>query len=93
MQYICRVGTPDGRVIEETFNAPDESSLRARTQPNRFVADSCLYDLRPGLRQLALNNVRYGARYILFLRASDSACTRIAAAVPCLDSNGKSRQR
>lgn len=28
MQYICRVGTPDGRVIEETFNAPDESSLR-----------------------------------------------------------------
>jgi type IV pilus assembly protein PilC len=29
MQYICRVGTPDGRVIEETFNAPDESALRA----------------------------------------------------------------
>jgi type IV pilus assembly protein PilC len=28
MQYICRVGTPDGRVIEETFSAPDESSLR-----------------------------------------------------------------
>jgi type IV pilus assembly protein PilC len=28
MQYICRVGTPDGRVIEETFNAPDESALR-----------------------------------------------------------------
>jgi type IV pilus assembly protein PilC len=29
MQYICRIGTPDGRVIEETFNAPDESALRA----------------------------------------------------------------
>jgi type IV pilus assembly protein PilC len=29
MQYICRVGTPDGRVIEDTFNAPDESALRA----------------------------------------------------------------
>jgi type IV pilus assembly protein PilC len=29
MQYICRVGTPDGRVIEETFSAPDESALRA----------------------------------------------------------------
>jgi type IV pilus assembly protein PilC len=29
MQYICRVGTPDGRVIEETFTAPDESALRA----------------------------------------------------------------
>jgi type IV pilus assembly protein PilC len=29
MQYICRVGTPDGRVIEDTFTAPDESALRA----------------------------------------------------------------
>jgi len=28
MQYICRVGTPDGRVIEEAFDAPDEPSLR-----------------------------------------------------------------
>jgi type IV pilus assembly protein PilC len=29
MQYICRIGTPDGRVIEDTFTAPDESALRA----------------------------------------------------------------
>ena len=28
MQFVCRVGTPDGRVLEEVFNASDESALR-----------------------------------------------------------------
>lgn len=28
MQFVCRVGTPDGRVIEEVFTASDESALR-----------------------------------------------------------------
>lgn len=27
MQFICRVGTPDGRVLEESFAASDESAL------------------------------------------------------------------
>jgi type IV pilus assembly protein PilC len=29
MQFSCRVGTPDGRVIEEVLTASDESSLRS----------------------------------------------------------------
>lgn len=28
MQFVCRVGTPDGRVLEEIFRASDESALR-----------------------------------------------------------------
>lgn len=28
MQFVCRVGTPDGRVLEEIFTASDESALR-----------------------------------------------------------------
>lgn len=28
MQFTCRVGTPDGRVLEEVFTASDETSLR-----------------------------------------------------------------
>src|SRR5215210_514910 len=28
MQFVCRVGTPDGRVMEETMTASDENSLR-----------------------------------------------------------------
>ncbi|HEV7503994.1 MAG TPA: type II secretion system F family protein [Thermoanaerobaculia bacterium] len=29
MQYICRVGTQDGRVLEEVFTASDETALRS----------------------------------------------------------------
>lgn len=29
MQYVCRVGTPDGRVLEEVHTAPDEVALRS----------------------------------------------------------------
>jgi type IV pilus assembly protein PilC len=28
MQFICRIGTPDGRVLEEVFTASDETALR-----------------------------------------------------------------
>lgn len=28
MQFVCRVGTPDGRVLEEVMTASDEASLR-----------------------------------------------------------------
>ena len=29
MEYVCKVGTPAGDVVEQTFTAPDEASLRA----------------------------------------------------------------
>lgn len=29
MQFVCRVGTPDGRVVEDVFTASDESALRS----------------------------------------------------------------
>lgn len=29
MQFVCRVGTPEGRVFEETFAASDETALRS----------------------------------------------------------------
>jgi type IV pilus assembly protein PilC len=29
MDYVCRVGTPTGEVVERTFSAPDERALRA----------------------------------------------------------------
>ena len=28
MQFVCRVGTPDGRVLEEVITASDETALR-----------------------------------------------------------------
>ncbi len=29
MEYVCKVGTPAGEVVEQTFTAPDEAALRA----------------------------------------------------------------
>jgi type IV pilus assembly protein PilC len=29
MQYLCRIGTPDGRVLEEVFTASDETALKS----------------------------------------------------------------
>ena len=29
MQFICRIGTQDGRVLEEVFSASDEAALRS----------------------------------------------------------------
>lgn len=29
MEYVCKVGTPGGEVVEQTFSAPDESTLRS----------------------------------------------------------------
>ena len=29
MDYVCKVGTPSGEVVEQTFSAPDEPSLRS----------------------------------------------------------------
>ena len=29
MQFVCRVGTPDGRVLEELYTASDETALRS----------------------------------------------------------------
>lgn len=29
MEYLCRVGTPAGEIVEQSFQAPDEAALRA----------------------------------------------------------------
>jgi type IV pilus assembly protein PilC len=36
MQYLCRVGTPSGEVIEQSFSASDETSLRADLEGKGF---------------------------------------------------------
>ena len=43
MEYVCRVGTPTGEVVEQTFTASDESALRAdlffggEQRPGQFI--------------------------------------------------------
>jgi type IV pilus assembly protein PilC len=36
MDYVCRVGTPSGEIVERTFAAPDEAALRAELAQQGF---------------------------------------------------------
>ena len=36
MDYLCRVGTPNGEVVEQTFTAHDESSLRSELEQKGY---------------------------------------------------------
>ena len=45
MEYVCKVGTPTGEVLEQTFTAPDEAALRAELEQKGFY----LFSVRRGL--------------------------------------------
>jgi type IV pilus assembly protein PilC len=45
MEYVCRVGTPSGDVVERTFSAPDERALRAELEQQGYY----LLGIRRGL--------------------------------------------
>ena len=45
MEYVCKVGTPAGEVVERTFVAPNEAALRAELEQQGFY----LFALRRGL--------------------------------------------
>jgi type IV pilus assembly protein PilC len=46
MEYVCKVGTPLGEVVERTFVAADEGALRADLERQGFY----LFSIRRGLR-------------------------------------------
>ncbi len=50
MEYVCRVGTATGQVVERTFRAPDERALRAELEQQGLY----LLSVRRGLRFAAL---------------------------------------
>jgi type IV pilus assembly protein PilC len=45
MEYVCKVGTPTGEVVERTFSAPDEVALRADLEHQGLY----LFSVRRGL--------------------------------------------
>jgi type IV pilus assembly protein PilC len=50
MEYVCRVGTPSGDVVERAFTAPDERALRAELEQQGLY----LLSVRRGLSLSAL---------------------------------------
>ena len=45
MEYVCRVGTPSGEIVERRFAATDETSLRAELERKGFY----LFQIKRGL--------------------------------------------
>jgi type IV pilus assembly protein PilC len=56
MEYVCKVGTPSGEVVEQTFTAPNEGALRAELDQKGYY----LFSIRRALalRQFALRKAR-----------------------------------
>jgi len=63
MEYVCRVGTPSGEVVERAFNAPDERALRTDLEQQGYY----LLGIRRGLSlsTLRLRPRRVGASLLL----------------------------
>jgi type IV pilus assembly protein PilC len=64
MEYVCRVGTPTGDVVERSFQAPDERALRADLEQQGLY----LLSVRRGLSlsALALRPPRIKPALLLF---------------------------
>jgi type IV pilus assembly protein PilC len=45
MEYVCKVGTPGGEVVEQTFSATDETALRADLEQKGYY----LFDIKRGM--------------------------------------------
>ena len=63
MEYVCRVGTPTGEVVERSFRAPDERALRAELDQQGLYLLSIRRSL--GLGQLRLRRRRVNPSLLL----------------------------
>ncbi|HRC85415.1 MAG TPA: type II secretion system F family protein [Thermoanaerobaculia bacterium] len=85
MQYICRLGMPDGRVVEDVRRAVDESALRAELEKQGIH----LFEARPrGLpRRLAvpaLSGKKKGIPVQRFLVFNQELASLLKAGLPLL---------
>lgn len=63
MEYVCKVGTPAGDVVERTFAAPDEATLRADLEQQGYY----LFGVRRGFdfRELTFRKQRVDTALLL----------------------------
>jgi type IV pilus assembly protein PilC len=82
MEYICRVGTSSGEVVERTFSAPDEGALRADLEQQGLY-------LLSFKRALSLAALRVRARRVepaLLLVFSQELAALLKAGLPLFQS-------
>src|SRR5438552_3589917 len=82
MEYVCKVGTPAGEVVEQSFTAPDESALRSDLEQKGYY----LFSIRRGfgLRELGLRRPRIPADRLLIFAQELAALLK--AGLPLLQS-------
>ena len=82
MEYVCRVGTPSGEVVERRFEAPSERALRADLEQQGLY----LLSLRRGLSLGALGVRKRRIDKGLLLIFSQELAALLKAGLPLLQS-------
>lgn len=82
MEYVCKVGTPTGEVVEQTFSAPDEAALRVELEQRGYY----LFGVRRGLglKDLGLRTERIPTDMLLLFAQELAALLK--AGLPLLQS-------
>jgi type IV pilus assembly protein PilC len=82
MEYVCRVGTPSGEVVERRFEAPSERALRADLEQQGLY----LLSLRRGLSLGALGVRKRRIETSLLLIFAQELAALLKAGLPLLQS-------
>jgi type IV pilus assembly protein PilC len=82
MEYVCRVGTPSGEVVERAFSAPDERALRADLEQQGLY----LLSIRRGLSLSALRLRRPRVQPSMLLVFSQELAALLKAGLPLFQS-------
>ena len=82
MEYVCRVGTPSGDVVERGFSAPDERALRADLEQQGLY----LLSIRRGLSLSGLRLRRPRVQPATLLVFSQELAALLKAGLPLFQS-------
>jgi type IV pilus assembly protein PilC len=82
MEYVCKVGTPTGEVLEQTFTAPDETVLRAELEQKGYY----LFSMRRGLGLAGFQFRKARIPYDLLMLFGQELAALLKAGLPLLQS-------
>src|SRR2546428_9004572 len=82
MEYVCKVGTASGEIVEQTFNAPDETALRSDLEQKGYY----LFGIKKGLRLQELRLRRKRVATSLLLIFGQELAALLKAGLPLLQS-------
>jgi type IV pilus assembly protein PilC len=82
MEYLCRVGTPGGEVVEQSFTATDEAALRADLEQKGYY----LFDIKRGLTLKGLGIRREKVPVDLLMLFGQELAAFLKAGLPLVQS-------